>query len=104
MAHFDKFGARVAAVRVADGPLLLLADHRPAPGCMPVFAVEDLDGTVADLERRGWKPRSGPFEIPDGPCYLFADPSGNELAVFGNVRPDALVRAYTDPANQAAVR
>ena len=102
--NFDKFGTQVAAVRVADGPLVLLAGHRPAPGCMPVFAVKNLGTTVAELERRGWKPRSGPFEIPDGPCYVFADPSGNEMAVFGDVRPDALVRAYADPANAAAIR
>jgi len=102
--NFHKFGARVAALRVAEGPLLLLADHRPAPGCMPVFAVADLDAVVADLETRGWTPRAGPFEIPDGPCYVFRDPSGNEMAVFGNVRPDTLVRAYQDPDNRAAVR
>jgi predicted enzyme related to lactoylglutathione lyase len=102
--HFHKFGARVAAFRVAAGPLVLIADHRPAPSCMPVFAVEDLERVAQDLGRRGWRPASGPFDIPDGPCYVFADPSGNQLAVFGNVRPDALVRSYQDPDNEAAVR
>ncbi len=29
--HFRHFGAQVAALRVGAGPLLLLADHRPAP-------------------------------------------------------------------------
>ena len=101
--HFHKFGARVAALRVAEGPLVLLADHRPAPGCMPVFAVADLDRTVAELRARGWTPTTGPFEIPDGPCYLFRDPSGNELAVFSDERPDHLVRAYADPDNPAAI-
>jgi predicted enzyme related to lactoylglutathione lyase len=88
--HFEEFGARVAAFRVAAGPLLLIADHRPAPSCLPVFAVEDLEETVARLTARGWRAASGPFEIPDGPCYLFSDRSGNSLAVFGNVRPNAL--------------
>jgi predicted enzyme related to lactoylglutathione lyase len=87
---FDKFGARVAAVRVAAGPLYLIADHRPAPSCLPVFSVPDLGATVRALEARGWKPETGPFEIPDGPCYLFRDRSGNQLAVLGNVRPNAL--------------
>ena len=90
--HFEEFGARVAAFRVAQGPLLLLADHRPAPSCLPVFAVSDLDAAVRELEGRGWRPESGPFGIPDGPCYLFRDRSGNQLAVFGDVRPDALSR------------
>jgi hypothetical protein len=81
---------RVAALRVATGPLLLIADHRPAPSCLPVFGVVDLDATVARLQSRGWRADSGPFGIPDGPCYLFSDRSGNQLALFGNVRPDAL--------------
>ena len=88
--NFEEFGARVAALRVATGPLLLIADHRPAPSCLPVFGVEDLDAAVAGLESRGWRADSGPFGIPDGPCYLFSDKSGNQLAIFGNVRPDAL--------------
>ena len=90
---FEEFGAKVAAFRVAAGPLLLIADHRPAPSCLPVFAVRDLDSTVRELEGRGWRAEAGPIEIPDGPCYLFRDRSDNQLAVFGNVRPDALTRA-----------
>ena len=89
---FNNFGARVAAFRVADGPLFILADHRLAPSCLPVFAVADVETTTAELRSRGWKAEAGPFEIPDGPCYLFRDRSGNQLAVFGNVRPDALMR------------
>ena len=88
--NFEEFGARVAALRVATGPLLLIADHRPAPSCLPVFGVEDLNAAVTGLESRGWRADSGPFGIPDGPCYLFSDKSGNQLAIFGNVRPDAL--------------
>jgi hypothetical protein len=55
-----------------------------------VFGVDDLKATVELLTGRGWRADSGPFEIPDGPCYLFSDRSGNALAVFGNVRPDAI--------------
>jgi predicted enzyme related to lactoylglutathione lyase len=102
--HFHKFGARVAAFRVAAGPLLLIADHRPAPSCLPVFGVPDLEATVRELEKRGWPAEAGPFQIPDGPCYLFRDRSGNQLAVFGNVHPDALDAAYRDRENEAAIR
>lgn len=91
--NFAEFGARVAALRVSDGPLLLIADHRAAPSCLPVFAVEDLDATERELRARGWAPHGERFEIPDGPCYLFKDPSGNEVAVYGNVRPRALESA-----------
>jgi hypothetical protein len=47
---------------------------------------------VKALRKRGWKPKDGPFEIPDGPCFTFEDPTGNPYAVVGNVRPDALQR------------
>lgn len=86
------FGARVAAFRVGEGPLLLAADHREAPSCLPVFAVPDLDAAEATLRARGWRPEGARFEIPDGPCVLFRDPSGNQLALFGDVRPRALER------------
>jgi hypothetical protein len=92
--HFERFGAKVAALRVADGPLLLLADHRPAPSCMLVFAVADLEATATELRSRGWEPQAGPFDIPDGPCYVFADRSGNPLAIFGDVRPDNLSKGW----------
>src|SRR6476619_7423734 len=71
--RFEKFGAKVAAFRLAEGPLWLVADHRESPSCMPVFAVKNLGAAVASLESRGWHPSAGPFEIPDGPCYRFAD-------------------------------
>jgi hypothetical protein len=102
--HFHEFGARVAAFRVAEGPLLLIADHRPSPSCLPVFAVPNLKATVAELETRGWRADEGPFGIPDGPCYLFRDATGNQLAVFGNERPDALTAAYESPGNESAIR
>lgn len=101
--NFTAFGARVAAFRIARGPLFLIADHRSAPSCMPVFAVDDLDATTAALEERGWKPTEGPFEIPDGPCYVFADRSGNQLAVFGDVRPNALQISHKAPKTKGRV-
>lgn len=92
--NFAASGARVAAFRLGPGPLVLIADHRPAPSCLPVFAAKDLQRTVAALKKRGWTPDAGPFGIPDGPCYMFHDPSGNSFAVFENVRPDALTHEY----------
>ena len=102
--EFNRFGARVAAFRVSDGPLLLIADHRPAPSCQPIFAVKDLAAATAALAARGWKPDGERFEIPDGPCYRFTDPSGNPLAIYQDDHPDKLPRAYADPGNASAVR
>lgn len=80
-------GARVAAVRMGRGPLILLADHRHAPSCMPLYEVEDAKATAKDLRKRGWKSDGRPFEIPNGRCYVFEDPSGNRYGIFENVRP-----------------
>jgi len=84
------FGARVAAVRLCKGPVYLLADHRPAPSCLPLFAVKDLKATAKQLRGRGWRPDGRPFEIPPGPCYTFKDPSGNPLGIFVNARPNVM--------------
>jgi predicted enzyme related to lactoylglutathione lyase len=102
--RFEKFGAKVAALRVGEGPLLLLADHRPAPSCMPIWAVEDLDRASAELQARGWKPTGARFEVPDGPCLRFDDPSGNPFALLQPTRPNALEKAYADPSNDSALR
>ena len=90
---YDAFGAKVAAVRLwAEGPLVLLADHRPPGSMLPVYAVASLDEEEALLRPRGWAPEGPRFGIPDGDCYLFKDPSGNELAMYEDTRPRALER------------
>jgi hypothetical protein len=85
-------------------PLFLLADHRPAPSCMPVLAVEDLDATVAELKSRGWQSEGDGFKILNGPCYRFNDPSGNPVALFQNLRPDSMEKSFADKDNPNAIR
>jgi len=101
--HFEHFGAKVAAASMGDGPLLLLADYRPAPSCMPVFEVENLAAAVRTLRARGWHALGSRFEIPNGPCLRFDGPSGNPYAPFEDQRPEAMPRAYADPENAHAV-
>jgi catechol 2,3-dioxygenase-like lactoylglutathione lyase family enzyme len=85
-----KFGAWVACVRLTEGaPLVLLADHLEVTSPLLIYRVEDLDRTVAELEAKGWKAESGPFGIPQGPCYTFRDPAGVRLALYENQRPEA---------------
>jgi len=43
-----------------------------------------------ELRRKGWKPEGERFEIPEGPCYRFNDPSGNPLALLEITRPNVL--------------
>ncbi len=85
--NLEGFGAHVAAFRLGRGPLLLLADHRPAPSCTPLYKVANLKEAAKELRKRGGKPEGRPFEIPNGPCYVFDDPSGNRLGIFQDDRP-----------------
>jgi Glyoxalase-like domain len=82
----EGFGAEVAAVRLGDGPLVLLADHREAPSVLAIWAVRDLDAEVARLRATGWTGDARRVEVPDGPCVLLVDPSGNEVALIERVR------------------
>ncbi len=92
--NFFAFDAHVAAFRLGEGPLVLLADHRPPRTCIPLFIVEDAKETARTLKKRGWKPTAGPFGIPDGPCYTFQDPTGNLYGFFQDDRPDVLEQEY----------
>ena len=93
---FTSMGTRVAGVQVCSGPLLLLAGHRPAPSVLPVFEVGNLKAAVKDFKSRGWQPDGEEFEIPNGPCFLFKDPSGNQMALFQDVRPRLLDSGFRE--------
>jgi catechol 2,3-dioxygenase-like lactoylglutathione lyase family enzyme len=96
---FDRLGAKVAAFKLGDGSLILIADHLSAPSTIPIFEVSDLALTVDQLISKGWKADHEPMEMPNEPCYVFHDPSGNRYAIFENVRPLAMEQAYQDPTN-----
>jgi hypothetical protein len=91
---FEDFGTRVAAVRVGPAPIVILAGHRPAPSVLPVFAVDNLEASARSWREGGWRENAGPFGLPDGPCYLFEDPSGTEIAAFEPLRPNVLEGEY----------
>ena len=38
----SSMGTRVAAVQLGEGPLILLADHRPAGSCILIFQVDSI--------------------------------------------------------------
>jgi predicted enzyme related to lactoylglutathione lyase len=86
----EAMGTHVAAVRIGDGPLVLLADHREAGAVLPIWTVDDLDAALAELNRRGWTGPTNRVEVPDGPCLLLSDPSGNEIGLLHQVRPEIL--------------
>ena len=71
---------------------------------MPILAVENLAATAEELKRRGWESDGDRFDLPNGPCYKFTDPSGNPLAIIQNDRPDAMERSYAEMENKNAIR
>ncbi len=89
-------GTRVAALRLGRGPSILLADHRPAGSCILIFQIQDLAATSKQVREKGWKPEGESFEIPEGPCYRFNDPSGNPLALLEVVRPNVFGPSFED--------
>ena len=46
---FSSRDTHAAAVQVCNGPLLLLAGHRPAPSVLPVFEIENLGASVKEF-------------------------------------------------------
>jgi len=89
---FTEFGTRVAGFRPGTGPLWIVAGHRSAPNVLPIFEVDDLETQVEGLRSSGWAPEGETFEVPDGPCRIFKDPSGNEVCLMQVTRGAALER------------
>jgi predicted enzyme related to lactoylglutathione lyase len=103
--QFHAFDTDVAAVRLTTGPpLVLLAEHRRAPSCLPIWTVADLDAAVERLRRSSFAPQGQTVGTPDGPVHVLRDPSGNEIGLLQQDRPDALDAAYADPDHASAVR
>lgn len=102
--HFKAFGAEVAALDVGPGPLILLADHRPAASILPIYEVTDIDASRTALIAAGWKPEGPVFEVPNGPVLMLKDPSGVEVAILEDRRPGAMEASYRDRDNSGAVR
>jgi hypothetical protein len=88
--RIESHGTEVAAVRIGDGPLVLLADHRPVPSWIQIWKVDDLDGEVGRLREAGWSGDGHRVEVPDGPVQLLKDASGNEVGLMEQTRPGIL--------------
>lgn len=79
---FTEFGTRVAGFRASSGPMWIVAGHRKAPNVLPIFEVADLEAEVERLRKAGWPVEGETFEVPDGPCRVLKDPSGNEVCLM----------------------
>jgi hypothetical protein len=87
----EGMGARVAMLRLTDGPPhVLLTDHLDGDRAILIYRVEKLDTALADLKRRGWqktKMKAQMLEIPMGLCCSFTTPAGHRVAVYELTRP-----------------
>jgi hypothetical protein len=79
-------GVRVAMVEFAGPPAILLTDHLEGDRPIHLFAVEDIGGTRAELEGRGWQAERS-VELPPGPAITFRTPGGLRMAIYQPVRP-----------------
>jgi hypothetical protein len=89
----EAFGARVALVRLAEGPPeVLLTDHLDGERAIMVYRVPHLAAAVEQLTARGFDP--GPeLGIPHGPIHSFTLPgSGHRVAIYELTRPEARTR------------
>src|SRR4051812_29097108 len=95
--RFRRFGADVAGLRLLDGTLVMLADHRPPGSVLPLIEVASLADAAV--------PKGGhTAETPDGTVRVVALPGGVEIGFIEVARRDALEGAYRDPENHHAVR
>ena len=87
----ERFGTRVAMLRLAGGPPdLLLAEHLEEEQPVLVFRVDDLTEAVAELVERGVD--AGPeLGIPYGPMHTFTV-AGKHLAIYEVTRPENFER------------
>jgi hypothetical protein len=84
----EGMGARVAKVALTEGPpYVLLTDHLDGDRPVFIYRVDDLDESMSELKKRGWK-RKQTLEIPMGPCCSFTTPSGHRLAIYELTRPE----------------
>ena len=66
----DSMGARVAKIDLSGGPpYVLLTDHLEGDRPILVYRVADLDASLKQLKKNGWKKGNQPRD-PDGPLLL----------------------------------
>jgi predicted enzyme related to lactoylglutathione lyase len=81
---FTDYGPEYAGIQGADrevGGLYQSGDLRVG-GPLVILYSDDLEGSLQAVEAAGGKVLVVPFSFPGGRRFHFADPSGNELAVW----------------------
>jgi hypothetical protein len=88
----ERFGTRVAMVRITpDPPALLFAGHLEGDRAVLVHRVADLEDALAELERRGVE-LGDRFEIPVGTGAELVSPGPHRIAIYERTRPQMIER------------
>ena len=83
----DSMGTRVAKIEMTAGPPdVLLTDHLEGERPILVYRVADLEASLNQLKKNGWKKGTN-LEIPMGPCCSFVSPRGLRIALYELTRP-----------------
>jgi predicted enzyme related to lactoylglutathione lyase len=78
-----QFAPTYAATITGDTDVGIQADAAERPAApLPVIQVKDLEAHLAGVESAGGRILKPIYSFPGGRRFHFADPSGNELAVW----------------------
>ena len=81
--RFADFGPTYAATTSGDSDLGLQSDEgQKTAALLPVVQVDDLEATLAAVERAGGQVTLPIFAFPGGRRFHFRDPDGHELAAM----------------------
>jgi len=81
---FNDYGPDYAGIRGATREQggFTKGEPKAAGGPLVVLFSKDLDSTLEAVKNAGGTITTDPFEFPGGKRFHFADPAGNELAVW----------------------
>ena len=81
---FNQYGPDYAGIKGGDGEVggFARSDEVVSGGPLVIVYSDDLDASLAAIRRAGGRILKEPFGFPGGRRFHFADPSGNELAVW----------------------
>lgn len=82
--EFTDYGPDYAGIKAGDGEVGGMRSDVPVTpgGPLVILYSRDLEASAAAVRTAGGSVTVEPFEFPGGRRFHFADPSGNELAVW----------------------
>lgn len=83
---FNDYGPAYAGIQAADREVggLRQSDEVRTTGPLVILYSDDLDASVEAVMGAGGRILQEPYAFPGGRRFHFADPSGNELAVWSD--------------------